>query len=88
MIDGGGIVVGMDIYDKEKRAAFDRVKNAAENLGEHFDSVQIFVTRHAPEDEGTHRIAYGTGNWFARVGQVFTWLQTEKGAMHKQGYED
>lgn len=53
----------------------DRVKKAAEALGEHFETVQIFVTKHEPEiEDGTVNIAWSTGNFFARYGQVREWL--------------
>lgn len=53
----------------------ERVKGAAESLGEHFDSVQIFVTRHEPSiEDGTINIAWSAGNWFTRYGQVREWL--------------
>jgi hypothetical protein len=45
-----------------------------EQIGEHFDTVQIFVTRYDAE-EGTINAHQGAGNWFARVGQVQAWLQ-------------
>lgn len=44
-------------------------------LGEHFDSVQLFVTRHEPEiEQGTITLQMGIGNWFARYGQVTEWV--------------
>lgn len=52
-----------------------RLKLAAEALGEHFDTVQIFVTRHEPEvEDGTINAAWSVGNWFTRYGQVREWL--------------
>lgn len=42
-------------------------------LMEHFDTVQIFATRHIGDD-GTISVQNGDGNWFARHGQVATWL--------------
>ncbi len=45
-------------------------------LAEHFDSVQIFVTRHE-EDGGTRFASRGTGNWFAREGQVRAWVKKQ-----------
>lgn len=54
------------------------VKKAADELGEMFDSVQIFVSRHeSGEHNGTIRINKGTGNWFTRYGQVREWLIRE-----------
>lgn len=50
------------------------VKRHVEELGEHFDSVQIFATRHEQGSlDGTVSIHIGTGNWFARYGQVTEW---------------
>ena len=47
----------------------NRVNKALEELGEHFDSVHIFATRHeSGESGGTININKGVGNWFARYG--------------------
>lgn len=51
------------------------LKKAVHDLGEHFDSVQIFVTIHQPaEVGGTMHAAAGVGNWYARFGQIREWL--------------
>lgn len=51
------------------------VREHLDNLGEHFDSVQIFCTRHeSGESDGTRHIQMGIGNWFARYGHVVNWL--------------
>ena len=56
-----------------------RVKKACSELGEHFDAVQIFASRHeAGELDGTVRIDYGLGNWFARFGHVIHWLHRQR----------
>lgn len=41
-------------------------------LSEHFDSVQIFATRH----NGDHTLSAqrGTGNWYSRYGAVREWV--------------
>lgn len=52
------------------------VQKAVDDLGEHFDTVQIFVTRYEGGD-GTTNINLGTGNWFARFGHVSEWLLKE-----------
>lgn len=60
-----------------EKAELDRVSLHADQLAEHFDSVQIFVTRKADnetEEDGTVNINFGRGNWFARYGQVQAWL--------------
>lgn len=56
----------------------DLLKSAAQALGEHFDTVQIFTTRHeSGELDGTVRSNYGCGNWYARYGQVRQWVIME-----------
>ncbi len=51
------------------------LKRAAESLGEHFDTVQIFATRHEPEvEDGTISASWGVGNWFTRYGQTQEWI--------------
>jgi hypothetical protein len=39
-------------------------------IGEEFDSVQILVSKMAPEGTGTERIFIGAGNWYARIGMA------------------
>lgn len=48
------------------------VQRAMDQLSEHFDTVQVFTTRHDPD--GTASVQMGCGNWFARYGQVQTWM--------------
>lgn len=55
----------------------DRIKVATASLGEHFDTVQIFVTRYDPES-GTTNINWGSGDYFARLGKVRHWLLKEE----------
>lgn len=61
----------------EKQQIQDLVKRHAAQLGEHFDSVQIFVTRHRGEDTTTAAYEYGAGNFLARFGQVVEWLSIQ-----------
>lgn len=49
------------------------LRNSAAALMEHFETVQIFATRHNGES-GTTNAFYGSGNWYARFGQVSGWL--------------
>jgi hypothetical protein len=52
-----------------------RLRAHAEQLGEHFDTVQIFVTRHEHGQlEGTVNCAWGTGSYFTRSGQIREWI--------------
>jgi hypothetical protein len=54
--------------------AWEFVKKHASQLGEHFDSVQIFCTKHDGA-EGTASVNCGEGNWFARYGQIREWVE-------------
>jgi uncharacterized protein YehS (DUF1456 family) len=51
-------------------------------LSEHFDSVQIFVTR--LEANATRCFVHGEGNWYARYGQVIDWIKRED----EHGYQE
>lgn len=60
-----------------------------DELAEHFDSVQIFVTRYEPNQEGsTINIHKGIGNWFTRFGFVKSWVirceETERVNVRKE----
>jgi hypothetical protein len=56
-----------------------RVKSAINTLSEHFDTVQIFCTRHeAGELDGTITAQFGSGNWYARYGQVQEWINIQQ----------
>jgi hypothetical protein len=48
------------------------VNAAVAQLAEHFDTVQIFVTHQEGQD--TNAYWHGTGNWYARMGQVSEFL--------------
>jgi hypothetical protein len=53
---------------------------ALDLLMKHFDTAMVFVTRQEKEGE-TMSSAIGRGNWYARFGQVQSWLDNG-GAMH------
>lgn len=58
------------------------IKSHVSVLAEHFDSVQVFCTRHDNQNlKGTINAHYGAGDWFARYGHVSTWLKTEENNM-------
>lgn len=64
----------------------DYLKDACAKLAEHFDTVQIFVTRVSDEpedDNGTVNAQKGAGNWFARMGQVRHWVDAEDERMRE-----
>ena len=58
-----------------------RVEQAVAGLGEFFDSVQVFVSKHTnpgeDEDQATFTAHRGCGNWCTRYGQVREWLLYE-----------
>jgi hypothetical protein len=51
----------------------EMVRKHLSTLSEHFDTVQVFVQRTASEG-GTMTLHLGTGNWYARYGQVREWI--------------
>jgi hypothetical protein len=66
-----------DQSEKEEIADIAKVDAALAVLAEHFDTVQVFATRHeAGQEDGTISVQKGLGNWFARYGQVQEWLVT------------
>lgn len=67
--------------NNEKEKDLKRLQDACSLLSNHFDTVQIFVTRHQPHDEenkGTRCVVWGIGNWYARYGQVKEWIIKEE----------
>lgn len=69
----------------------ERLKTTVENLAEHFDTVHIFVTRVSDEevDEGgTVNACFGTGNWFARSGQIKEWVLKQDERARKEVREE
>jgi hypothetical protein len=59
---------------QSKNADIELLKQHAAKLGEMFDSVHIFCTRHEPAmEDGTVTVNWGVGNWYARYGQIIEW---------------
>lgn len=85
----GGQNNGKNKSMSDREADLERVKVAAQSLGEHFDSVQIFVTRHAAyEENGTIKVNYGEGNWFSRYGQIAEWMLCTDERIRKEVREE
>jgi hypothetical protein len=67
--------------EPEPEDEYDKVlRHAVCMLMEHFDTVQVFATkveRHKDPDS-TINSTWGRGNWFARYGQIKTWLDRKK----------
>jgi hypothetical protein len=64
----------MDANDQDQDRDLAKVSQAIDALSEFFDTVQIFVTRHENSEVGTISVQKGSGNWYARVGQVHEWM--------------
>jgi hypothetical protein len=63
----------------DKDIDLNRLKQATGALREHFDTVQIFATRCDDSGHNTMHCFHGAGNWFARYGQVKSFINdTEK----------
>lgn len=73
---------------QEGKAELEMIRKHCETLSEHFDSVQIFVSRY--EDGNTVSVNDGMGNWFARLGQVQKWAekQNEEARVEVRKYDD
>jgi hypothetical protein len=66
--------------DPEKKAIMDLIALHAAQIGEHVDSVQIFVTKQR-DDDGTRDTMgcdCGLGNFYARMGQVGEWIESQR----------
>ncbi len=61
-----------------KDADESRIQEAVNTLIEHFDSVQIFATRHDGSEDGTVSVVNGQGNYFTRYGQIKHWVRKEE----------
>ena len=58
------------------------MKQAVNQLGEHFDCVRIFASKNS---EGNTRVCTsGYGNWYAQLGQVIEWVECEKEEAREQ----
>lgn len=70
----------MSEEQKQRESDETRLAQALAMLGEHFDTVQIFVTRHeAGSLNGTIGACKGEGNWYARLGYVKEWILQHDG---------
>lgn len=61
-----------------------RVEKALDSLADFFETVHIFVTRHSSDNEGTVGVTRGSGNWYARYGQVKEWALRQEEAANIQ----
>jgi hypothetical protein len=66
---------------------YNLVKKHTAQLMEHFDTVQIFVTKHEP-NAGTINCQLGMGNWYARYGLIKAWCKREERRFELEIKED
>lgn len=64
--------------DEHDRLTAEARRHAVQ-LMEHFDSVQIICTKHAPDGTATYRS--GDGNWYARVASTEEFLRSARAQM-------
>lgn len=64
----------------------ERLRDACDRLAAHFETVQIFATRanKGGEDGSTLMFNQGSGNYFARYGQVKDWIIREEEVSRSQ----
>lgn len=62
------------IKDDDSSAESKALTRAVNDLGEHWESVQIVVSRYDPATGETVSTARGTGNFHARLGSVRHWV--------------
>jgi hypothetical protein len=48
----------------------ERLKKAADELLDQFDSVEIVATRHEGCEAGTVNFSHGVGNWYSRYASL------------------
>lgn len=58
----------------------DRLVNeAVQKISEYVDAVTIFVSKKREDGQsGTWRLVMGSGNWYARYGQIKQWVLVEE----------
>ncbi len=66
-----------NVSSNEHTDAVKMLDKHVNELSEHFENVHIFVTRHEGEKDQTRCVNRGSGNWFARYGQIREWLVYE-----------
>lgn len=60
-------------HEAERDRIWQMCRKAADELGEHCDSVRIFAT-FTPGSGKTIPVTTASGNWYASYGQMIEWL--------------
>lgn len=66
------------LSSNERDEDLARLDKHVNQLAEHYDSVQIFVTRMDGANDQTMTANRGAGNWCARFGQISEWVIYEQ----------
>lgn len=79
----------MNEPNEAEREKLNRIVKAhVDQLGEHFDSVQIMCSNLEQGGEFTAKYASGSGNWYARVGMTREWLMYHDEQMKQKARKD
>jgi predicted CoA-binding protein len=71
----------MDADHEEKQ---ELIQSLIESITDRFDTIQVFTTSHNRETGETTYIGMGTGNFYARIGQIKEWLQLQKDIINQK----
>jgi hypothetical protein len=63
--------------DKRADKKYALLENQARLMMQSFDTVQVFATKY--EGENTRHYVFGSGNWYARYGQIRQWVNEVEG---------
>lgn len=78
--------------EETQDAEIEMVQKHVTELGEFWDNVSIFVSKHEEgTDRGTVTVNLGSGNYYARIGHVKDWIikEDEETRIHqREAHED
>ena len=75
--------------EQDRKREVKVLNRAINDLSEHFDTVQVFVTKHEPaEENGTIEYNGGIGNFYARFGHVGMWVDEQRNASYTNPFFD
>ncbi len=64
--------------DEKYQEESELIQSLIESISDRFDTIQVFTTSHNPDTGETTHIAMGTGNFYARIGQIDEWVRMQK----------
>ena len=64
------------------------ITRAMDSLMEHWDAVQVLVTRVSEDGTQTVRCFRGRGNWYSRTGMAREFLTTDEGQITAKAQKD